>query len=449
MSAVFRKPPFLIPLMSLLDRLSSRRAWLVAAAMAASALAPVTGAQAQFRVEISGVGATQVPVAIAKFKGEGLAPQAISAIIKADLERSGQFKMLDVPGERWDDANHPNLAEWKPKADAMVVGSIFMLADGRYDVRFRLWDTLKAADQGGQSLVVTAGDLRLAAHRAADFIYEKLTGDKGAFATRIAYVSKVGKHYTLNVADADGEGVQASLTSPASIISPAWSPDGRQLAYVTFEGGKAIVVVQEVLSGQRRVLAAFKGTNSAPAWSPDGQQLVVTLSRDGGSQLYVIGTSGGAVRRLTQSSAIDTEAVWAPDGASIYFVSDRGGGPQIYRVPAAGGEPTRVTFNGSYNVSPAISPDGRLLTYIGRVGGADRVHLMELSSGNVRVLTDTSDDESPSFAPNSRLIVYATRLNGREVLMTTSLDGRIKARLATPADVREPVWGPQAGAGRR
>lgn len=432
--------------MTLLDRLSSRRAWLAAAALA---WMPVSGAWAQFRVEISGVGATQVPVAIAKFKAEGLAPQAISAIIKADLERSGQFKMIDLPGDKHDDVARPPLADWKSKADALVVGSVTLLADGRYDVRFRLWDTLKAVDQGGQSLVVTPGDLRLAAHRAADFIYEKLTGDKGAFATRIAYVSKVGKHYTLNVADADGEGVQASLTSPASIISPAWSPDGRQLAYVSFEGGKAIIVVQEVLSGQRRILAAFKGTNSAPAWSPDGSQLAVTLSRDGGSQLYVIGTSGGVVRRLTQSSAIDTEAVWSPDGASIYFVSDRGGGPQIYRIPSNGGDATRVTFNGSYNVSPAISPDGRLLTYIGRVGGADRVQLMDLSSGNVRVLTDTSDDESPSFAPNGRLIVYATRQQGREVLMTTSLDGRIKARLATPADVREPVWGPQAGAGRR
>lgn len=430
----------------LLDRLSSRRAWLAAAALA---WLPASQAWAQFRVEISGVGATQVPVAIAKFKGEGLAPQAISSIIKADLERSGQFKMLDASGDKLDDIARPPMADWKSKADAMVVGSVTMLADGRYDVRFRLWDTLKSADQGGQSLVVTAGDLRLASHRAADFIYEKLTGEKGAFATRIAYVSKVGKHYTLNVADADGEGVQASLTSPASIISPAWSPDGRQLAYVSFEGGKAIIVVQDVLTGQRRILAAFKGTNSAPSWSPDGSQLVVTLSRDGGSQLYVIGTTGGAVRRLTQSSAIDTEAVWSPDGASIYFVSDRGGGPQIYRVPATGGDATRVTFNGSYNVSPALSPDGRLMTYVGRVGGADRVHLMDLSSGNVRVLTDTSDDESPSFAPNSRLIVYATRQQGREVLMTTSLDGRIKARLATPADVREPVWGPQAGAGRR
>lgn len=432
--------------MSLLARFSTRRAWLAAAALA---LLPASQAWAQFRVEISGVGATQVPVAIAKFKAEGLAPQAISAIIKADLERSGQFKMLDVPGDKLDDTSRPPLTDWKSKADALVLGSVTMLADGRYDIRFRLWDTLKGADQGGQSLVVTAGDLRLGAHRAADFIYEKLTGEKGAFATRIAYVSKAGKHYTLNVADADGEGVQASLTSPASIISPAWSPDGRQLAYVSFEGGKAIIVVQDVLSGQRRILAAFKGTNSAPAWSPDGANLVVTLSREGGSQLYVISTSGGAVRRLTQSNAIDTEGVWSPDGNFIYFVSDRGGGPQIYRVPANGGDASRVTFNGSYNVSPAISPDGRLLTYIGRVGGADRVHLMELSSGNVRVLTDTSDDESPSFAPNSRLIVYATRQQGREVLMTTSLDGRIKARLATPSDVREPVWGPQAGAGRR
>jgi TolB protein len=420
-------------------------------ALVAGALLGAPGAaQAQFRVDISGVGATQIPIAIAKFRDEARVPQPMSAIIKADLERSGLFRSLDA-GDKLDETGRPPLAEWRSKgADALVAGSVALLADGRYDVRYHLWDVLKAQDLGGLSLVVPAGDLRQAAHRVADDIYQKLTGDKGVFATRIAYVSKVGSRHTLTVADADGEGAQAPLTSAQPIISPAWAPDGRQLAYVSFEGGKAVVVVQDVSSGKRRVVAGFKGTNSAPAWSPDGRQLVVTLSRDGGSQLYVIGADGDGVRRLTQSAAIDTEAAWSPDGASIYFVSDRGGGPQIYRVPAAGGNAQRVTYSGAYNISPAISPDGRWLAYIGQVDNAYRLHLMDLSSGSVKVLTDTRDDESPSFSPNSKQIIYATRSQGRDVLMTTTLDGRIKAKLATPqADVREPVWGPQAAPIRR
>ncbi|MBI3380858.1 MAG: Tol-Pal system protein TolB [Aquabacterium sp.] len=419
---------------------------------AGGALWPLNAAHAQFRVEISGVGATQIPIAIGKFRDEARSPQPVSAIIKADLERSGLFKSLDASADRLDEVGRPPLSDWRSKgADALLAGSVTPLADGRFDIRYHLWDVLKAQDMGGLSLVVPAGDLRQAAHRIADEVYEKLTGDKGVFATRIAYVSKVGRQHTLVIADSDGEGTQAALTSAQPIISPAWSPDGRQLAYVSFEGGKAVVVVQDVSSGRRRVVAGFKGTNSAPAWSPDGRQLVVTLSRDGGSQLYVINVDGEGLRRLTQSAAIDTEATWSPDGGTVFFVSDRGGGPQIYRVPASGGSATRVTFSGSYNISPAISPDGRYMAYIGQVdGGAYRVHLMDLSGGSVKVLTDTRDDESPSFAPNSKQIIYASRAQGRDVLMTTSLDGRIKAKLTTPqADVREPVWGPQLNPSRR
>jgi len=412
--------------------------------VAALSLGPVSVAQAQFRVEISGVGGTQIPIAIGRFRDELRSPQPLSAIVRADLERSGLFKSLDASADRLDEMSRPPLSEWRTKAaDALLAGSVTPLADGRFDVRYRLWDVLKAKDLGGQSLVVPAADLRLAAHRIADDIYEKLTGDKGAFATRIAYVNKVGKRYTLIVADADGEGAQAALTSVQPIISPAWSPDGRQLAYVSFEGGKANVVTQDVSTGRRQLVAGFKGSNSAPAWSPDGRQMVVTLSRDGGSQLYLIGTQGDIIRRLTASAAIDTEATWAPDGSQVYFVSDRGGGPQIYRVPVAGGTPQRVTFAGDYNISPALSPDGRWLAYVSRVGGAFRVHVMELASGDVRALSDTRDDESPSFAPNSRWLIYATRVQGRDVLMTSTLDGRVKATLSTSqTDVREPVWGP-------
>jgi TolB protein len=340
------------------------------------------------------------------------------------------------------------LTDWRSKgADALLAGSVTALADGRFDVRYRLWDVLKGKELGGQSFVVPAADLRLAAHRVADDIYEKLTGGKGAFATRIAYVSKQARRYSLIVADSDGEGAQAALSSAQPIISPTWAPDGHRLAYVSFESGKAVVVSQDVATGRRRLLASFNGSNSAPAWSPDGRQLAVTLSRDGGSQLYLIGTDGEEARRLTSSHAIDTEAAWSPDGAMVYFVSDRGGGPQIYRVPVAGGEPRRVTFNGAYNISPAISPDGKSMAFVSQVGSAFRVHVMDLATGEVRAITDTRDDESPSFAPNSRWLIYATRVQGRDVLVTTTLDGKIKATLTTTAaDVREPVWGTDATA---
>jgi TolB protein len=409
-------------------------------ALGATLAAP---ALAQFRVEISGVGATQVPLGIARFRDEDKSGQVLSAIVRADLERSGAFRGIDA-GTVIDEQAQPAMSEWRSRgADALLTGSATRLADGRFDVRYKLWDVVKGTDLGGQSLAVPAADLRLAAHRIADAVYEKLTGERGVFSTRIAYVTRAGKSFTLRITDADGEGGQVALASPEPIISPAWSPDGRELAYVSFETQKAVVWVQDVSSGQRRPVANFKGSNSAPAWSPDGSQIAVTLSRDGISQLYLMGRDGGNVRRVTTSSAIDTEPVFSPDGRSIYFVSDRGGAPQIYRMPAGGGNAERVTFSGGYNISPAISPDGRLLAYITRQGGAFRLVAMDLSGGTPQVLSDTNDDESPSFAPNGRLIIYASRAQGRDVLMTTTLDGKIKARLLSSGlDVREPVWGP-------
>jgi TolB protein len=427
-------------------QLTARRTalgWLAGGAAAAFSL-PV---QAQFRVEISGVGATQLPIAIPKFRDEERAAPSlsISGIVRADLERSGVFKSVDAPGPL-DENSQPVMSEWRGRAaDALVGGSITRLADGRFDVRFKLWDVVKGNVLGGQSTAVDAADLRLAAHRIADFIYEKLTGDKGVFSTRIAYVTKGGGRYTLRVADADGEGGQVALNSPEPIISPAWSPDGRQLAYVSFEKQKAVVYTQDTSTGARRELANFRGSNSAPAWSPDGQMLAVTLSRDSGSQLYLMDNAGGNVRRLTTSTAIDTEPAFAPDGRSIYFVSDRGGSPQIYRIGVGGGNVERITFGGSYNISPAVSPDGRTLAYISRQGNGFRLYTLDLAGNGAQpaALTDSSNDESPSFAPNGRLIIYASRADGRDVLMTTTLDGKIKARLvSTTADVREPVWGP-------
>jgi len=412
--------------------------------IAALAGSPLVPALAQFKVEVSGVGLTQLPIALVPFKSEDASPQKISQIVQADLERSGQFRGVDASGQPMDEASRPDLSLWRQRtADSLVAGSVTRLADGRYDVRFRLWDVVRGQDLGGQSYTVPQGDLRLASHRIADYVYEKLTGEKGIFSTRITYVTKAGNRYSLWVADADGENAQAALTSPEPIISPRWSSNGSQLAYVSFESRKPVVYVHSVASGQRRLVANFKGSNSAPAWSPDGGSLAVTLSRDGGSQLYTISSSGGEPRRLTQSSSIDTEPMYSADGSSIYFVSDRGGAPQIYKMSASGGSPTRVTFSGSYNISPSISGDGRWLAYISRVGGAFKLHVMELATGNVAAITDTTADERPSFAPNSKLIVYATKLQGREALMTTTLDGKIKARLAGQAgDIREPDWGP-------
>ena len=417
--------------------------WQRRAFLGAASAVLALPAAAQFRVEISGVGATQLPIAITRFRDEDKSGQSISAIVRADLERSGVFRGLDAPGN-FDETTAPAFADWRSRgADALVSGSVTRLADGRYDVRYRLWDVVKGQDLAGQSHAVTVPDLRLAAHRIADTVYEKLTGEKGVFSTRIAYVARAGRRFTLRITDADGEGGQAALASPEPIISPAWSPDGRELAYVSFETQKAVVWLQDVTSGQRRAVANFRGSNSAPAWSPDGSTLAVTLTREGLSQLYLLPREGGTPRRITHSSAIDTEPVFTPDGKQIYFVSDRGGGPQVYRMPAGGGNAERVTFSGGYNISPSISPDGRTLAYITRQGGAFKLCTLDLASGTVAQLTDTTDDESPSFAPNGKLLIYATRAGGRDVLMTTTLDGKIKTRLLSSGlDVREPVWGP-------
>jgi len=401
-------------------------------------------ARAQFRVEIAGIGATQLPISLLRFRGEDKAPQPISQIIRADLERSGRFRFVDT-GQMFDETGVPGYADLRNQgSDAIAAGSVTKLVDGRFDVRYKLWDVVKGQDLGGQSLAVVAGDLRLAAHRIADAIYEKLTGERGVFATRIAYVTKGGGRYTLRVADADGEGGQVALVSPEPIISPSWAPDGLQLAYVSFEDHKPVVWVQNTATGARRRVANFRGSNSAPAWSPDGRTLAVTLSRQGGSQIYLIDKDGGTPRRVTQSLAIDTEPTFSPDGQTLYFVSDRGGSPQIYKQPVSGGGATRVTFSGNYNVSPALSPDGKTLAFVQRQGGGTfKVMTMDLASGTAQAISDTNDDESPSFSPNGRFVVYATRSQGQEVLMTTTVDGKIKTRLLTSGqDIREPKWGP-------
>jgi TolB protein len=406
------------------------------------ALLLVSSVQAQFRVDVSGVGLTQVPISIVAFKGEALTVQKISAIVAADLERSGQFRHIDAGALALDENTQPDMSTFRQKAvDAMAAGSVTRLADGRFDVRFRLWDVVKGTNLGGKQYTVIAPSLRTAAHNISDFIYEKLTGEKGVFSTKIAYVTKTGASYTLWTADADGENAIAQLRNTEPIISPAWSPNGAQLAYVSFESRKPEVWVFDMNTRARRLVAGFKGSNSGPSWSPDGRTLAITLSRDGNSQIYAVSASGGEPTRLTRSESIDTEATYSADGKSIYFMSDRGGAPQIYKMGASGGSATRVTFTGNYNISPSLSPDGKWLAYISRTGGGYKLFVMDLASGVTNAITDSNADEKPSFAANSKLIIYATKLQGKEVLMSTTVDGRIKSRLAgASGDIREPAW---------
>jgi len=415
------------------------------AAALAFAVVPVF-ASAQLTIEITGAGAQRIPIAVAPFAGEAAIGAGISPIVKADLERSGLFRVLELPPlvPPPTEASAVNYAEWRSRlADALVLGSAAVRADGRYEVRFKLHDVVKAADLSGVAYTLPREQVRATAHRIADYVYEKLTGTKGVFSTRIAYVVKRGNRYELKIADADGAGEETALVSLEPIISPAWSPDGRRLAYVSFENKKPVIYVHSLADGKRQVAANFKGSNSAPAWSPDGTRLAVALSRDGGTQLYLIHPDGSGLRRLTQSNAVDTEPAFSPDGQTLYFTSDRGGSPQIYRMPVAGGEPQRVTFEGAYNVSPRVSPDGKQLAYITRTNGRFQLAVMDLATRQTQVLTDSDRDESPSFAPNGRMILIATVIGGRGVLSAVSADGRVKQRLTVSAgDVREPAWGP-------
>ena len=402
-----------------------------------------TAARAQLSIEITGAGANRLPLAVADFSGERIVAQALASVVRADLDRSGLFRLIDAGSPLAFDATPP-FADLKQRgADAVAGGSIAPTADGRYQTQVRLADIPKQAALGTQAYVHTATQLRTTAHRISDFIYEKLTGERGVFSTRIAYVVKSTGRYELQIADADGGNPQAALASREPIISPVWSPDGGKLAYVSFEARKPVVYVHDLASGRRHVAANFKGSNSAPAWSPDGKRLALVLTKDGNSQMYLVNTDGSGATRLASSAGIDTEPRFSPDGAFIYFTSDRGGSPQIYRLPAAGGTAERITFEGSYNVTPRPAPDGKSLAYIARSNGRFQLALMDLATKQTQILTDSAKDESPSFAPNGRMILYATEINGRGVLAAVSSDGRVKQKLSVQAaDVREPAWGP-------
>jgi TolB protein len=419
----------------------------------AAGLVAMSAARAELTIEITEGVSNPIPIAIVPFgwSGIGTAPFDVAELVAADLKRSGRF----TPMERTDMIELPTRSEeveiddWKLlRNDFVVVGQLQPGAEGRYTIQYELLNVLN-----GQKLLLnrqpaTTATLRAASHRVADVIFEKLTGIRGAFSTRIAYISVEGqppsRRYKLIVADSDGENPRIAAQSSEPIMSPAWSPDGQSLAYVSFENRVASIYTQLLRSGERVRVSARAGINGAPAWSPDGRRLALTLSRkDGNLDVYVLGLNDQVLTRLTDDNAIDTEPAWSADGKSLYFTSDRSGAPQIYRVAANSGErPTRVTFEGTYNARPRVSPDGNTLAMVTLDSGSYRIAVQDLRNGGSRILTQGRLDESPSFAPNGAELIYATQDRGRGVLATVSVDGNVQQRLASESDIREPVWAP-------
>jgi TolB protein len=418
-----------------------KRTFLLLAALLAAQCA-----LAQLTIDITTSGGRQIPIAVMPMAGESAQPQSVSQVVAADLSRTGLFKLVNTAGitPLPTEPSEVNFADWgQRQAEALVIGKIEAQGEGRVEVRFRLFDVQKQSQLASYSYVVAPAQLRATAHRIADLIYERLTGDKGVFSTKITYVVKRTGRYELQVADADGFNPQSVLASNEPIMSPAWSPDGSRLAYVSFDQKKPIVVVQNLAQGTTRVVANFRGNNSAPAWSPDGRHLAVALSKDGLTQIYRIAATGGDAERLTESSGIDTQPAFSPDGQWIAFTSDRGGSPQIYRMPAAGGPAQRLTFEGTYNVGPRFSPDGRHVAFVQRDAGRFRIATLELATGQVTTLTEGGLDDSPTFAPNGKMILYEAQSGGRGQLAAVSGDGRVRQRLTSAAgDVQDPAWGP-------
>ena len=410
------------------------------------AFAAASPAYAQLTIDVTTSAGRQVPVAIIPFANEVNAPQNITPLISDNLARTGLFRMVNTGGitRLPTEPSEINFLDWSSRsAEALVIGTITALPDGHFDIRVRLFDIAKQSQLAVFSYTATASQLRATAHKISDEIYEKLIGEKGIFSTRIAYVLKRGPRFELQVADADGFNPQAVLSSLEPIRSPKWSPDGSKLAYVSFESRKSTVIVQDLVTGQRKTVANFRGDNYAPNWSPDGSKLVVALSRDAISQIYLIPATGGDAVRITDSNSIDTNATFNGDGREIIFVSDRSGGPQLYSVPATGGAVKRLTFEGTYNVNPRMSPDGKLVAFVSREAGRLRIATLELATNQVNVLTDGPLDDSPSFSPNGRTILYEDKSAGRGKLGAVSTDARVKWKLSSQVgDVREPAWGP-------
>ena len=416
-------------------------------------------ANAVLEIEVEGGTQSATPIAIVPFSWSqsGKAPVDIAAVISADLTRSGVFSPLSfnrLP-ERPAMAGKINFPRWKnTEAESLVIGQVAAVGQGRYDVKFKMLDIFTGRNSLEFQYNVAGKNLRRLAHQISDKIFQELTHTRGAFDTLITYVV-VKNHidakkrvYTLAVADSDGYAEQIILKSRQPIMSPAWSPNGKRLAYVSFEKNRSVVYMQELKSGKRKIIAQFKGINSAPAWSPDGKRLAMTLSKDGNSEIYVMYIASGVLQRITNHYGIDTEPAWSPDGRSLIFTSDRAGKPQIYQVginqQGRSGSPKRLTYGGIYNAGASFSPDGKSIVLITRERGDFRVATLELASRHLQVITHSKLDESPSFSPNGKMILYATELRGRGILEAIAVDGsNSPQRLRVlSGDVREPGWSP-------
>jgi len=410
-------------------------------------------AQAELDIVIT-EGIKRRPIAVVPFGWEGNSgdvPLDIADVISSDLTRSGRFApipeddMLQKPTSGVD----VDFDDWSILGvEAVVVGRVVQTGDNAYNVQFQLFDVFGRDQLVGYRMPASRGTMRRAAHRAADMIYEKLTGIKGVFDTKVAYVTaeqRSGRQlYSLIVSDQDGENEHKIMESNDPIMSPAWSPDSRRLAYVSFEGNKSSIFIQTLRTGNRIQVSSRPGINGAPAFSPDGRKLVLTLGGvDGNLDIFVLDINSRQAQRITSHRAIDTEGSWSPDGRFIYFTSDRAGGPQIYRVSANGGAAERITFEGSYNARPRLSPDGSKLAMVHLDRGNYRIAVMDLRRKDLLVLSAGRQDESPSFAPNSDTLIYATRQTRNGVLESVTADGLIRQRLTSgQGDVREPVWSP-------
>ena len=410
---------------------------------------------AELVVEVTKGQDDAIPIAIVPFNSptEAAASFDVAQLVGDDLARSGRFKSM----ARTDMIEQPHMGaniafdDWRRlNNDYIVVGQVQLLGPDRYNIVFELYNVLNRQRLLGYQISANKAGLRLASHQVADMVFQKILGVRGAFATRIAYVSVLGhlpnKSYQLVVADADGMNPRVVMQSNEPLMSPSWSPDGQSLAYVSFEGKLPTVYVQELKTGERRRVSARAGVNQAPAWSPDGKKLALTLStRDGNLDIYTLDLASQALTRITDDPGIDTEPQWSNDGRSLYFTSDRAGGPQIYRVGIQPGDkPRRLTFQNSYNARPRLSPDESQLTFVTQEEGAYRIATMDLRGrGDVQVLTRGHFDVSPSYAPNGAEIIYATRDRGRGVLALVSADGRVQERLvSSEGEVQEPAWSP-------
>ena len=399
-------------------------------------------------------GALPITVVPMPYLGTSVAPDTdIAAVIRADLNRSGQFNALSEQDviEKPIRGSEIKFPTWRVlKQDFIVVGRVLDNADGGYRVEYELYDVAKQERMLGLAVGGRARGMRDVAHQIADQVYEKILGVRGAFWTRIAYVTANGlggnTQYALMIADSDGFNPQTVVKSREPLLSPAWSPDGRKLAYVSFERGNSTIYVQEITTGAREVLASFKGINGAPSFSPDGRRLALTLSRSGNPEIYVMDLASKALTQVTRHYGIDTEAVWTADGQNLVFTSDRAGKPQLYQVPASGGDASRLSFQGDSNAKASISFDGKKIAMAQGSGNVYRIAVLDRSFGGAgrwQTLSPGNLDESPSFAPNASMLLYATKEGRRGVLFAVSADGSVRQRLVlADGDVREPAWSP-------